>query len=419
MTDTVNELAGDAALPFVLTARGAQCAPAGDWNSWLALGGRGSGKTRAGAEWVRFGALFGGLRSIALVGPTLHDVRETMIDGVSGLCQIARPGEAPPVYESSRRRLVWPNGAVAQAFSSEDPDSLRGPQFDGAWCDEVAAWKRDKDTFEMLQLGLRLGRHPRAVITTTPRRTPLIRQLMSEGGVAVTRSATRDNADFLSPAFISHIEARMGGTRLGRQELEGEFLEAEDGVFWTRAMLLAARAGRPPSKLSDIIVAVDPPVSIGEGADACGLIAAGATNAAGGGVHFWVLEDATLQGKSPAVWAEAAVTLAVRMGASRIVAEANQGGELVRSVLRSGGCDVPIQLVHARLSKTARAAPVIALYERGRVSHAGQFAELEEEMLQFGSSGMQGSPDRVDALVWAITTLETATGRQPSIRQLW
>ncbi|WP_233350572.1 terminase large subunit domain-containing protein [Henriciella barbarensis] len=265
MTDTTISMASDTALPFVLTARATQCAPEGDWNSWLALGGRGAGKTRAGAEWVRFGALFGGLRSIALVGPTLHDVRETMIDGVSGLCQIARLGETPPVYESSRRRLVWPNGAVAQAFSSEDPDSLRGPQFDGAWCDEVAAWTRDKDTFEMLQLGLRLGRHPRTVITTTPRRTPLIRQLMSEGGVAVSRSATRDNAGFLSPAFITHIEARMGGTRLGRQELEGQFLEAEDGVFWTRAMLLAARAGRPPAKLRDVIVSVDPPVSVGEG----------------------------------------------------------------------------------------------------------------------------------------------------------
>lgn len=417
MTETVIEMAGDAALPFVLTARAPQCAPVGDWNSWLALGGRGAGKTRAGAEWTRAAALFGGCGSIALVGPTLHDVRETMIDGVSGLCRIIRPGEEPPEYESSRRRLVWPNGAVAQAFSAEDPDSLRGPQFDAAWCDEAAAWNRDLATWDMLQLGLRIGPRPKSVITTTPRRTPLIRKLMSDASVAVTRSTTHDNADFLSPAFIAHIEATLGGTRLGRQELQGEFLEAEDGLLWTRAMLKAARADMPPADFGDIIVAVDPPVSIGDRADACGLIAAGVSNASGGGAHFWVLEDATLQGCSPAVWAEQAARLAARTGASRILAEANQGGELVRSVLRSTGSGLPIQLVHARLSKTARAAPVIALYERGRVSHAGHFPDLEEEMLQFGT-GIGGSPDRVDALVWAVSALEAATGRQPRIQRL-
>ena len=292
-------------LAFVLTARQAQCPPPGDWRGWLALGGRGSGKTRAGAEWTRVSALFGGCGSIALIGPTLHDVRETMIDGVSGLCRISRPGEEPPAYEASRRRLVWPNGAVAQAFSAEDPDSLRGPQFDAAWCDEAGAWRQDIATWDMLQLGLRLGRRPRSVITTTPRRTPLIRRLMSDADISVTRSSTRDNAGFLSPVFLAHIEASLGGTQLGRQELEGEFIDVEDGVFWTRAMLEAARAGALPDTFADVVVAVDPPVSIGADADACGLVAAGTANAPGGGAHFWLIEDATIQGCSPNVWAQA------------------------------------------------------------------------------------------------------------------
>ena len=405
-------------LAFVLTARQAQCPPPGDWRGWLALGGRGSGKTRAGAEWTRVSALFGGCGSIALIGPTLHDVRETMIDGVSGLCRISRPGEEPPAYEASRRRLVWPNGAVAQAFSAEDPDSLRGPQFDAAWCDEAGAWRQDIATWDMLQLGLRLGRRPRSVITTTPRRTPLIRRLMSDADISVTRSSTRDNAGFLSPVFLAHIEATLSGTQLGRQELEGEFIDVEDGVFWTRAMLEAARAGALPDTFADVVVAVDPPVSIGPDADACGLVAAGTANAPGGGAHFWLIEDATIQGCSPVVWAQAAVDLAERVGASRIVAEANQGGELVRSVLRATGSLLPIQLVHAQLSKSARAAPVLALYERGRVSHAGHFPDLEDQMLEFGGAQASGSPDRVDALVWAIATLESAVGRQPRIRPL-
>lgn len=416
--EQTENVTGNVTQSFALTARVSQMPPPGDWRGWLVLGGRGAGKTRTGAEWIRFAANHGGCRAIALVGPTLHDVREIMIDGVSGLRRICRPGETPPVYEASRRRLVWPNGAVAQAFSAEDAESLRGPQFDAAWCDEAGAWRHGRDVWDMLQLGLRLGQNPRAVVTTTPRRTPLLRHLMSDAGIIVTRSPTVDNAGHLSPAFLAHIESSLGGTKLGRQELDGEFLDQDDGVLWTRAMLGQARADGIPSRLDDIVVAVDPPVSIGEGADACGIVAAGVGQAASGRSHFWVLADMTVQGVSPARWAEAAVNLADRVGASRVIAEANQGGELVRSVLTAAGCDQSVQLVHARLSKTARAAPVLALYEQGRVSHAAAFPGLEEQMLSFGGTQMPGSPDRVDALVWAVSALNAQIGRTPRIQRL-
>lgn len=403
---------------FPLTARASQRPPASDWRTWLVLGGRGSGKTRTGAEWARFAVQFGGVRHLALIAPTMHDAREVMLEGISGLLSIVRPGEPAPKFEVSRRRLVWPNGARASLFSAEDPDSLRGPQFDAAWCDEVAAWSQPEAAWDMLQMGLRIGSSPRTVLTTTPRRGALLRRLLTDPSVVVSRSATSDNAEHLSPAFIAHVEGTYAGTRLGRQELLGELIEEEDGALWTAAMLETALGGVPAGPLDDTIVAIDPPAGIGLKADACGIVAAAHTNRPGCGDQYWVLADETAQGLSPLGWAQRALHLAEQVGASRIVAEANQGGEMVRTVLRSAGAGIPVQLVHAHLSKTARAAPVIALYEQGRVSHAGRFFELEEEMMVFGTGGSEGSPDRVDALVWAISMLALGAGRAPHVRRL-
>ena len=223
------------------------------------MGGRGSGKTRTGAEWVRFGALYGGYGRIALIAPTLGDAREVMVEGVSGLRAIGRPGETPPAYEVSRRRLVWPNGAEAHVFSAEDPDSLRGPQFDAAWCDELAAWHYGPDVWDMLQMTLRLGPDPRTIATTTPRPVPLIRSLVGDASVAVSRSKTDDNRAHLSPVFLAHVRKKYQGTRIGLQELDGELLESEQGALWRPADLERARVSAAPDAFSDVIVAVDPP----------------------------------------------------------------------------------------------------------------------------------------------------------------
>lgn len=406
------------AASFLLTARPAQCPPPGDWRSWLLMGGRGAGKTRAGAEWVRFAALFGGCRRIALVGPTFNDVREVMVEGVSGLRAISRSGERAPDYEVSRRRLVWPNGAEAFGFSAEDADGLRGPQFDAAWCDELAAWRKGDMVWDMLQMALRLGAAPRIVATTTPKPVPLIRRLVKDPSVVITRSRTEDNRDHLSAAFLAHIEASYAGTRLGRQELEGELLEDAEGALWSRGILEAVRLDAAPGDVRDILVAIDPPATAGVKADACGIIAAGQVPQPDRPPTYIILADATTQGLAPLDWAGRAVALARKVGAQCIVAEANQGGEMVRTILRSAGCDLPVILKQARLSKRGRALPVAALYQQGRVFHAGHYEALETEMLSFGTEGFTGSPDRLDALVWAVTSLDRQQASQPGIRQL-
>lgn len=376
------------------------------------MGGRGAGKTRAGAEWLRFSVLHGGCARAALVGPTLSDVREVMIEGPSGLRSIAQPSEAPPRYEVSRRRLVWENGAEAHVFSAEDADSLRGPQFDVAWCDEVAAWPKGEAVWDMLQMALRLGDAPRAMVTTTPRPVALIKALVNDAGTAVTRAKTADNAANLAPGFLDVIERAYGGTRLGRQELDGELIEDLEDALWTRAIIEDARIGAPPG-LDNVIVAVDPPATSGPRADACGIVAVGTSEA---GVRGFVLADASAQGLSPLEWAGRATALAVRMGAGSIVAEANQGGEMVRHALETAGCTLPVRLVHAKAGKTARAMPVAALYEAGRVAHVGVFGALEDEMCSFGAHGFKGSPDRVDALVWGLWSLMLDRKDAPRVR---
>lgn len=403
--------------PFLLTARDPQRPPKGKWRTWLFMGGRGAGKTRAGAEWTRFAARFGGYARIALVGPTLGDVREVMIEWASGLRSIEPSPRERPYFNVSRRRLEWPNGAIAQAFSAEDPESLRGPQFDAAWCDEIAVWIKGDTVWSNLQLGLRLGADPRCVVTTTPRPVPLVRKLV-EGDATLTKGSTRDNFGNLAPGFVETMEAAYSGTALGRQELEGELVEDLAGALWLRSDIDRNRVSRRPETMEDIIVAIDPPASAHAGSDACGIVVAGKAQAAGFGERCFVLTDGTIQGAKPSDWAARALALAKEAGASCIVAEANQGGEMVRTVMENVDDTMPIHLVHARLGKRARAAPVAALYARGKVVHVNVLKELEDEMCRFGAEGFVGSPDRVDALVWAVTTLMLNGGGAPRIRMV-
>jgi phage terminase large subunit-like protein len=401
---------------FVSRAHWHQLPPDGDWTTWLMIGGRGAGKTRAGAEWVR-SLVSGGrpqARRVALIGETEHDVREVMIEGPSGLLALRGLGQRPK-WISSRRRLEWDNGAVAYAFSAEDPESLRGPQFDAAWCDELAKWRHADATFDMLQFGLRLGKRPRQVITTTPRPIPLIKRLIADPQTAVTRAATQMNKDNLAPAFIDTVLARYAGTRLGRQEIDGEIIDDRPDALWSRALIESCRVAHAPA-LARIVVAVDPPAAAHRRANACGIVAAGRSEE---GCVF-VLADETVAGLSPIGWAAKAVTLWRKLSADALVVEVNQGGDMVRTVIAQADASVPVQSVHARRGKYVRAEPVAALYEQGRVKHAGAFPALEDEMCDFGLDGLSsgGSPDRLDAMVWAVTTLTFAERPGPRIRRL-
>ena len=390
------------------------------WLTWLLIGGRGAGKTRAGAEWVRAQALglaplaSAPVSNIALVGETEHDVREVMVEGISGLLAVHRRDERP-VWTSSRRRLEWSNGAVAYAFSAEDPESLRGPQFGCAWSDEMAKWRYAQATFDMLQFGLRLGHQPRQLITTTPRPTALIKRLMLEPTSVVTRAGTEANAYHLAPTFLKGVLARYKDTRLGRQELDGEIIEDRPDALWSRALIESSRVWETPP-LARIVVAVDPPASSGKRADACGIVAAGITEE--GVIH--VIADETVSQATPSVWAAKAIALWRRLEADALVAETNQGGEMVRSVINEVDASVPVVSVRASRGKWLRAEPVATLYEQGRVKHAGSFPALEDEMCDFGPSGLSSgrSPDRLDALVWAIASLSFTTREQPRVRGL-
>jgi phage terminase large subunit-like protein len=393
----------------------------GPWTTWLLLGGRGAGKTRTGAEWVR--ALATGAPPfasrahgrIALIGETWPDARDVMVDGESGILRTA-PRSQRPDWIPSRKRLEWGNGAIEQVFSADDPDSLRGPQFDAAWCDELAKWRYAEACFDTLQFGLRLGPQPRQLITTTPRPLPLIKRLLSDPRTRVTRAATKANAEHLSPSFLDAVVGRYAGTRLGRQELDGELIEDRSDALWSRALIEACRVAQAPG-LVRIVVAIDPPGSSKPGADACGLVAAGKSESG----MYYVLEDASAAGLSPAAWAAKEVALYRRLHADTLVAEVNMGGELVRAVLRETDSSVPIREVHASRGKYLRAEPVAALYEQGKVKHVGALPQLEDEMCDFGIDGLSSgrSPDRLDALVWAITAL--MNGRSfggPRIRML-
>ncbi len=400
-----------------LWARDDQLTPAGDWTVWLLMGGRGAGKTRAGAEWVRAQATGRdgtAVGRIALVGETLGDVRDVMIEGVSGLLAI-HPRSERPDWTPSRRRLTWPNGAVAQVFSAEDPEGLRGPQFGAAWADELAKWRYAEATWDMLQFGLRLGHRPRQVVTTTPRAIPLLRRLIADRRTVVSRAATSANAGNLAPGFLEAVVGRYAGTRLGRQELDGELIEDRADALWRREALEAWRVPAAPG-LARIVVAVDPPAGSGAGADACGLVAVGL----GPDNVAYVLKDGTTQGLRPAEWAARAVGLYHRFEADALVAEVNQGGDMVAAVIREVDPGVPVTPVRATRGKYLRAEPVAALYEQGRVRHVGTMPELEDEMCDFGPGGLSSgrSPDRLDALVWAVTALMLSQTGEPKVRRI-
>ena len=404
---------------WILWAREDQLAPAGDWTTWLVLGGRGAGKTRAGAEWVRSVALGNSYIEtiaprIALIGETLSDVRSVMVEGLSGLLAV-HAGHERPKFEPSKRCITWANGAVAQIFSAEDPESLRGPQFTHAWCDELAKWSYADACWDMLQFGLRLGKRPHQVVTTTPRPIPLLKRLMEDATSAVTRATTDMNAANLAPAFLETIVARYRGTRLGRQELDAEILEDRPDSLWPRALIEKCRKNTHPP-LERIVVAVDPPVTSTRRSDACGIVVAGL----GPDGCAYVIRDATLEQATPLEWARAVAVAYHKIGADRVVAEVNQGGEMVAAMIAQVDENIPVRMVRATRGKWLRAEPVAALYEQSRVAHVGAFPELEDQMADFGRDGLSGntSPDRVDALVWALSELMLRGGSPPRVRTL-
>ena len=402
---------------FALWARDDQTPPSGDWRSWLILGGRGAGKTRAGAEWVKARATGHGITSgplakrIALVAPTIGEARMVMIEGVSGLLAV-HDERWRPVFEPTKRQLTWPNGCVAQVFSAEEPDGLRGPQFDLAWCDELAKWKHAENTWNMLQFALRLGERPRAVITTTPRPIPILKRLLADDGTVTSRATTFDNSANLAKPFLDEVLKRYGGTTLGRQELAGELIEDDPDAIFKRDLIEAARVSRAP-ELRRVIVAVDPPAGFGAKNNACGIVCAGL----GVDGRCYVLDDCSVHGLRPAQWAKRIVALYHARQSDRVVAEVNQGGAMVEQVLREVDPALSFRAVHATRGKKARAEPVAALYEQGRVSHVGAFPELEDEMCSAIGEGKK-SPDRLDALVWAVSDLMLRRRAEPRIRIL-
>ena len=398
-------------------ARSDQLTPPGDWRLWLIMAGRGFGKTRAGAEWVRAVAKANPQARIALVGASLTDGRSVMVEGESGLLEVSSPRGAPS-YEPSLRRVTWPNGAQATLYSAYEPESLRGPQHSHAWCDEVAKWDnangRAVRCWDNLQMGLRLGKVPRVLATTTPRAVPLLKRLLTGEGTAITRGTTEDNADNLPARFVADIRREYGKSLLGRQELDGELIADIEGALWTRALLETVRESAASSPAVRVVVAVDPPASAT--GDACGIVVC----ALGEDGIARVLADASLEKPSPERWARKVAQVAAAWRADRVVAEANQGGAMVGSVLRAAEISLPIKLVHASRGKVARAEPVAALYEAGRVRHAGMFARLEDELCGLVSGGRyEGpgrSPDRADALVWGLTELLLGRPSVPRVR---
>ena len=398
-----------------MTAMKGQLPPRRDgrefWRIWLLMAGRGFGKTRAGAEWVRgLAEQTRGMR-IALVGATTADVRGVMVEGDSGILAVSG-GNFRPLWEPSLGRLTWPNGAQAFVYSAEAPERLRGPQHHVAWCDETAKWSNALATWDNLQLGLRLARDAKTLITTTPRQCALLRTLVARADVVVTKGRTADNV-FLPQGFVAAMTALYAGTRLGRQELDGELIDDVAGALWTRAMLDGCRAASAPP-LKRVVIGVDPPISVG--GDACGIIVVGLGEDGRG----YVLADASVSGCSPEGWAQAVAHAAAKWNADRVIAEANQGGEMVGSVLRAANIALPVKLVHASRGKSARAEPVAALYEGGRVAHVGVFPALEDELCGLiaggGYEGPGRSPDRADAAVWALWELMLARVKVPRVR---
>lgn len=387
------------------SARPNQLSPAGDWRTWLILSGRGFGKTRTAAEWVRKEVQDGRMGRIALVGSTAADVRDVMVQGESGLLACCHRAGFGAVYNPSLRKVTFANGAVAFTYSADEPDRLRGPQHDGAWGDEIAAW-RYAEAFDQLQFGLRLGSNPRQVLTTTPRPIALVRDLLAQeatGVVHVTRGTTYDNRDNLAPAFFEQIISKYEGTSLGRQELLGELVDEVEGAMWQRATIDRHRVDAAPRLgFERVSVAIDPATTYGDDSDQTGLAVAGR----GHDHQGYVLYGAGVR-VPPHEWADRAVALYDLYEADEIVAEANQGGEMVRETLLNACIGRPvrprIRLIHASRGKDVRAEPVALMYEQGRVHHVGTFPNLEDQMCAFPI--IKESPDMVDALVHAVVAV--------------
>lgn len=396
-------------------SRPEQQAPGGEWFAWLILAGRGWGKTRTGAEWIRDQVENHGARRIALVARTAPDCRDVMVEGESGLLAISPPWNRPK-YFPSKRRVVWPNGAIATMYSADEPDLLRGPQHDRAWADEAATWRYVQETWANLLMGLRLGERPRVVITTTPRPIPIIRELRSAATTAVTRGRTGDNAANLAPTFLTQVVAKYQGTRLGRQELDGEVLDDTPGALWTRAMLEGVHVRRAP-EMRRIIISIDPAVTSNASSDETGIGVAGL----GVDGRGYLLEDLTGR-YTPAEWARVALAAFKRWKADRVIAEVNNGGDLVEANLRSfkdekAGLDgkvVPYTAIHASRGKAIRAEPVSGLYEQRRVSHVGALPALEDELCGWDATAGMKSPNRLDWTVWALTFLMLGGGARAS-----
>ena len=390
-----------------------QLAPEGNWNIWIYLAGRGAGKTRSAAEWVREQAKYttDGQRRFALVARTAADVRDVIVEGESGIMNVTPPSERP-LYEPSKRRLTWPNGNTATCFTADEPDSLRGPQFTHAWGDEVAAWRQTPDAagmtaFDNLRVGTRLGANPQIMVTTTPKRVPLLYSLLDEakksGKVVVSRGSTMDNQGNLSETYLDTITGVYAGTRLAAQELYGEMLDSVEGALWTLEMLEANRISSYPGQTPLRVIGVDPSVAENP-RDECGIVVCAST--ADRDLYkrqAWVLEDATIHG-SPEVWANKVVEMARRWGCP-VVAEVNQGGALVRNAINSIDPNIKVFEVHSKHGKALRAEPIVLAYEQQRVHHIGYLAELEDQMTSWIPGETSKSPDRVDALVHAMTAL--------------
>lgn len=393
-----------------------------EWLTWFILAGRGFGKTRCGAEWVRDLVENKNYGRIALVAEDAGDARDVMIEGESGLLAVCPPWNKP-TYRSSSRRLTWPNGARATIYSAEDPESLRGPQHDAAWIDELAKFRYQEEVFSQLQFGLRLGRNPKQCITTTPRPTPLIKSLIARASTVVTKGHTFDNLSNLSPNFREEVVSAYEGTRLGRQELAAEILDDNPNALFHASIINMNRMTRErvPEDQHRVVIGVDPPATGNENSDECGIVAVARDLPNPHIAHYYVLKDASVQGRSPEQWANQAISVYHMLKANAIVAEVNMGGDLVEHVLKSVDPSVNVIKVRASRGKWTRAEPVAALHEQGRIHHIGRFDKLEEQMIDFDPSGTVAggkSPDRMDAMVWAVSELMGKRVSDPRIRRI-
>lgn len=403
------------ALPYLWSfwGRQDQLPPAGDWRNWGMLGGRGAGKTKAASEWLRSEVEAGKRRRIAVVGPTADAVRRIQVEGPSGILSVGPPS-GRPTYEPSVRRISWSNGAVANLYSSEEPDRIRGENCDAAWCDELCSWSNVDETWHMLQMALRIdgpkGDPPRCLITTTPKNIPLLREIIASPSTVVTRARTADNIANLNPETVKYLTERYAGTTLGRQELDAELLADNENALWSRDLIERTRVKAAPADLKRIVVAIDPSGSNNKTSDETGIVIVGK----GYDDHAYVLAD--LSGKySPEQWASKAVAAYRAFKADRIVAERNFGGDMVAGVLRSVGPNIPLKLLTASRGKVARAEPVVALFEQGKAHICGVLNGLEDQLTSWEPGGSARSPDRLDAMCWGVTELCLSSG-QPARR---